>query len=196
MKKVGRNREWRSVLGLLGILLQLFLLIECAATRRITKKNSQLDLQSLYPPVQLHKLNNHVLVDNGLFNITFSVPGGMVIAIQYNGIDNLLENENKLNNRGYWDIVWNKAEKPGIIYDKLEGTNFEVILQDENQVEISFTRTWKSLNSSSLSMNVDKRFIILRGNSGFYSYAILERLEGWPDIDVYQGRMAFKLNEK
>ncbi|XP_075089667.1 uncharacterized protein LOC107815910 [Nicotiana tabacum] len=196
MKKVGRNREWSSVVGLLGILLQLFLLIECAATRRITKKNSQSDLQSLYPPVQLHKLNNHVLVDNGLFNITFSVPGGMVIAIQYNGIDNLLENENKLNNRGYWDIVWNKAEKPGIIYDKLEGTNFEVILQDENQVELSFTRTWKSLNSSSLSMNVDKRFIILRGISGFYSYAILERLEGWPDIDVYQGRMAFKLNAK
>lgn len=33
MKKVGRNREWSSVVGLLGILLQLFLLIECAATR-------------------------------------------------------------------------------------------------------------------------------------------------------------------
>ncbi|MCD7463212.1 hypothetical protein HAX54_050162 [Datura stramonium] len=120
----------------------------------------------------------------------------MVINIQYNGIDNLLENKNKENNRGYWDIVWNKAEQTGNIYDKLEGTKFEVILQDENQVEISFTRIWKTLNSSSLSMNIDKRFIILRGSSGFYSYAILERLEGWPDIDVCQGRMAFKLNEK
>ncbi|KAK4371586.1 hypothetical protein RND71_011061 [Anisodus tanguticus] len=115
--------------------------------RRISKNNNQLDLQT-YPPVT---------VDNGLFNITFSVPEGMVTAIQYNGI-NMLENENKENNRGYWDIVWNKAEKPGNIYDKLEGTTFEVILSDESQVELSFTRIWKSLNASSLSMNVDKRF--------------------------------------
>ncbi|KAJ8562586.1 hypothetical protein K7X08_031038 [Anisodus acutangulus] len=193
MKKVWCKRQWSYFLGLLGIFLQLFLIIECAATRRITKNNNQLDLQT-YPPVQLLKLKNHVTVDNGLFNITFSVPGGMVTAIQYNGI-NMLENENKENNRGYWDIVWNKAEKPGNIYDKLEGTTFEVILSDENQVELSFTRIWKSLNASSLSMNIDKRFIILRGSSGFYSYTILERLEGWPDIDVYQGRMAFKLNE-
>ncbi|CAN4106713.1 unnamed protein product [Withania somnifera] len=163
--------------------------------KRITQKNTPLALQS-YPPVQLRRLNNHVLVDNGLFSIIFSVPEGMVISIQYNGIDNLLDNKNKENNRGYWDIVWNKAEKQGTIYDKLEGTKFEVILQDENQVELSFTRIWKTLNSSSLSMNIDKRFIILRGSSGFYSYAILERLEGWPDIDVCQGRIAFKLNEK
>ncbi|XP_059309412.1 probable rhamnogalacturonate lyase B isoform X2 [Lycium ferocissimum] len=155
MKTVWWKRQWSHFLGLLGIFLQLFLIIECAATRRIAKYNSQLEMQ-YYPPVQLLKLKNHVMVDNGLFNITFSVPGGMVTAIQYNGI-NMLENENKENNRGYWDIVWNKAEKPGIIYDK---------------------------------------FIILRGYSGFYSYAILERLEGWLDIDVYQGRMAFKLNEK
>ncbi|XP_049392588.1 uncharacterized protein LOC125856967 [Solanum stenotomum] len=196
MKKVWWKRKWSYFLGLLGIFLQLFLLInECAATRRIVQKNILLDLQT-YPPVQLLRLNKHVLVDNGVFNITFSVPDGMVINIQYNGIDNLLENKNKENNRGYWDIVWNKAEKHGDIFDKLEGTKFEVILQDENQVELSFTRIWKTLNSSSLSMNIDKRFIIHRGSSGFYSYAIFERLEGWPDIDVYQGRMVFKLNEK
>ncbi|KAK4356335.1 hypothetical protein RND71_025306 [Anisodus tanguticus] len=69
-------------------------------------------------------------------------------------------------------------------------------MEDENQVELSFTRTWDSLNASHLSMNIDKRFIILRGISGFYCYGILERLEGWPDIDVYQGRIVFKLKEK
>lgn len=57
-------------------------------------------------------------MDNGLFSIRFSVPDGMVVNIKYNGIDNLLENKNKENNRGYWDIVWNKAEKQGDIFDK------------------------------------------------------------------------------
>ncbi|KAM3338532.1 hypothetical protein P3S68_030618 [Capsicum galapagoense] len=195
MKKDWCKKQWCFILGLLGIVLLVFLLIECLRTRRNIQKSINLDMQ-FYPPVQLIRLKNHVLVDNGILNITFSCPEGMITSIQYNGIDNLLENKNKENNRGYWDIVWKKAEKSGNIYDKLEGTKFEIILQDENQVELSFKRIWKTLNSSSLSMNIDKRFIILRGRSGFYSYAILERLEGWPDIDVCQGRMAFKLNEK
>ncbi|XP_055828878.1 uncharacterized protein LOC129896898 isoform X3 [Solanum dulcamara] len=189
-----KKKEWSFVLGLLGILLQLFLLAESTLTRQnVFKKNSQLDQQS-FPPVQLLTLDDYVVVDNGLFNITFSVPGGMVTEIQYNGIDNLLEDGNKDDNRGYWDIVWNKPSEKGI-FDKLHATDFKVIMEDENQVELSFTRTWDSLNSKQLSMNIDKRFIILKGISGFYCYGILERLEGWPDIDVYQGRIVFKLNE-
>ncbi|KAL0379038.1 UNVERIFIED_CONTAM: hypothetical protein Sradi_3209300 [Sesamum radiatum] len=34
---------------------------------------------------------------------------------------------------------------------------------------------------------------MLRGCSGFYSYAIFERLEGWPDVNISQGRIALKL---
>ncbi|KAH0711338.1 hypothetical protein KY289_007297 [Solanum tuberosum] len=190
------KKEWSFVLGLLGILLQLFLLAESSlAKQNVLKKNSQQDQQA-FPPVQILRLDDdYVVVDNGIFNITFSVPGGMVTGIQYNGIDNLLENGNKDDNRGYWDIVWNKPDEKGI-FDKLHATDFKVIMEDENQVELSFTRTWDSLNSKQLSMNIDKRFIILRGISGFYCYGILERLEGWPDIDVYQGRIVFKLKEK
>lgn len=41
-----------------------------------------------------------VVMDNGLVNVTLSSPQGMVTAIQYNGIDNLLE-PNRETNRGY-----------------------------------------------------------------------------------------------
>ncbi|XP_047256560.1 probable rhamnogalacturonate lyase B [Capsicum annuum] len=189
-----KKKEWSYVLELLGILLQFFLLVESTLTRqRINKLNSRLDQES-FPPVQLLSLDDYVVVDNGIFNITFSIPGGMVTGLQYNEIDNLLEDGNKDNDRGYWDIVWNKPGEKNII-DKLYATNFNVIMEDENQVELSFTRTWDTLDSSQLSMNIDKRFIILRGISGFYCYGILERLEGWPDIDVFQGRIVFKLKE-
>jgi len=41
------------------------------------------------------------------------------------------------------------------------------------------------------------RYIMRRGSSGVYLYAILERLEGWPDMDMDQIRIVFKLqNDK
>nr|XP_027074022.1 probable rhamnogalacturonate lyase B isoform X1 [Coffea arabica]XP_027077819.1 probable rhamnogalacturonate lyase B isoform X1 [Coffea arabica] len=197
MGKMSQRRQWRCVVGWFGIcLLQLLLLAECTVRRqRITKKGFQ-DLES-YPPVRLHLLENHVVMDNGLVNVTLSVPEGMVTGIEYNGIANLLEERNKENDRGYWDIVWNLPEAHGNIFDKLAATSLNVVLEDENGIELSFTRTYDdSINEAQLSLNIDKRFILLRGYPGFYTYGIFERLEGWPDINVYQGRTVFKLQEK
>lgn len=36
---------------------------------------------------------------------------------------------------------------------------------------------------------------MLRGSSGFYSYAIYEHLEGWPDFNIAETRIAFKLRK-
>ncbi|KAL0449599.1 UNVERIFIED_CONTAM: hypothetical protein Slati_1516300 [Sesamum latifolium] len=41
--------------------------------------------------------------------------------------------------------------------DNLEGTSYKVIVHNENQTEISFTRTWE-VGSSNAPLNVDKRF--------------------------------------
>ncbi|KAL0449520.1 UNVERIFIED_CONTAM: hypothetical protein Slati_1508400 [Sesamum latifolium] len=39
---------------------------------------------------------------------------------------------------------------------------------------------------------VDK-YVMLRSSPGFYSYAVLERLKGWPAFDIEGGRIVFKL---
>lgn len=36
---------------------------------------------------------------------------------------------------------------------------------------------------------------MLRGSSGFYSYAIYEHLKEWPAFDIDNTRIAFKLRE-
>ncbi|KAK1311144.1 hypothetical protein QJS10_CPA08g00313 [Acorus calamus] len=150
------------------------------------------------PPtaVRLDIQDQHVVMDNGILQVTLSKPDGIITGVRYNGIDNLMEIINKEDNRGYWDVVWAEPGRKGNIFDTLKATGFKVILQNENQVELSFTRTWNvSQKGTVIPLNIDKRFIMLRGNSGFYTYAIYEHLRGWPDFDLEETRVAFKLRK-
>lgn len=149
--------------------------------------------------LQLH--GHQVVMSNGLVTVTFSNPAGMVTGIQYDGMKNVLETANKEDNRGYWDVYWDrpftnitndKQSSDSRHAFKLSGTKLKVIEQNDNQVEIAFVTLW---NGAGFPLNVDKRYIMLRGSSGFYSYAIFERSKGMPEVNIYQARIAFKLQE-
>ncbi|XP_062164026.1 probable rhamnogalacturonate lyase B isoform X2 [Alnus glutinosa] len=152
------------------------------------------------PGVQLQVQDDQqvVILDNGILQVTFSNPEGLVTGIQYNGVDNLLEVLNDETDRGYWDLVWNVEGSSGTkgIFDRMEGTNFKVIVENEEQVELSFSRMWDtSLEGKVVPLKIDKRFVMLRGCSGFYSYAIYEHLEEWPAFNIDNTRIVFKLRK-
>ncbi|KAK2996013.1 hypothetical protein RJ640_013903, partial [Escallonia rubra] len=111
------------------------------------------------PPVQLRRVDNdHVVMENGLLKVTLSTPTGFVTEIQYNGLDNVLEYRNKESKRGYWDVVWSKPGYRRNIFDLLRGTQYSVIAEDENRIEVSFTKTWNSSLDDEIPINIDKRF--------------------------------------
>ncbi|XP_021903474.1 probable rhamnogalacturonate lyase B [Carica papaya] len=149
--------------------------------------------------VQLRIQDRYVVMDNGILQVTISKPDGIVTGIEYNGMDNLLEVRNEEDNRGYWDLVWSQEGATGTtgISYVIRGTSFKVIMESEGQVEISFSRTWDpSVDNGQLApLNIDKRFIMLRDCSGFYSYAIYEHLKDWPAFNLPQTRIVFKLRK-
>ncbi|KAI5654776.1 hypothetical protein M9H77_31963 [Catharanthus roseus] len=151
-------------------------------------------LQPTTKSIKLHIYNGYVVMGNGLIKVTLSNPGGMVTGIEYNGIDNVLDVHQKESRRGYWDVVWDRPSIKGA-FEQIQGTNFKVIAQDEDKIELSFKKTYDH-HDTSLPLNIDKRFIMLRGESGFYTYAIFERLEDWPEFHIGEARVAFKLREK
>ncbi|KAM7467841.1 hypothetical protein LguiB_015403 [Lonicera macranthoides] len=77
---------------------------------------------------------------------------------------------------------------------RLDGTQFKVVVRNEKQVEVSFSRTWNG--GDGLPLNSDKRFVMLCVCPGFYTYNILERPEGWPDVDIAETKIAFKLQDR
>ncbi|RZC15790.1 hypothetical protein D0Y65_009212 [Glycine soja] len=46
-----------------------------------------------------------------------------------------------------------------------------------------------------LNKETNRGFIMLRGSSGFYPYGIYEHLNGWPDFDISETRITFKLRK-
>ncbi|KAG9440126.1 hypothetical protein H6P81_020291 [Aristolochia fimbriata] len=158
------------------------------------------DGEPVSPPqrVLLKTYSKHVEIDNGIVKLTLSRPDGMVTGISYKGLDNLLEVRNREINRGYWDIVWNVPKRKGNI-EIIRGREYRVIREDDEQVEVSFSRKWNSStphgNDDLVPLNIDKRFVVLRGSSGFYTYAVYDRPRGWPAFELVQTRIAFKLRK-
>ncbi|CAB4267340.1 unnamed protein product [Prunus armeniaca] len=179
------SKTWLSVKLCFIVLLIQAVTLPAAAAQNITG-------------LQLHIREQDVVMDNGILQVTLSKPAGMVTGIQYNGVDNLLEILNEDSDRGYWDLVWDAPEikrKKGE-FDRMETTNFTVIVETENQIELSFTRMWDpSLEGKFVPLNIDKRFVMLRNSSGFYTYGIYEHLKDWPAFNLTNTRVVFKLRK-
>ncbi|XP_057495308.1 probable rhamnogalacturonate lyase B isoform X2 [Actinidia eriantha] len=179
--------------GCLALLVHLFFLVaDCSHHNGGISGNKTSPKLAPAGGVHLQIQGAQVVMSNGLVTVTLSNPAGMVTGIQYGGINNVLETANSDSNRGYWDVVWARPGSNNITYDNLSTRSFKVIVQNDNQVEISFTRTW---SNGGLPLNVDKRFIMLRGSSGFYSYAIFEHSNGMPEVNIDQARIVFKIQE-
>ncbi|KAK2998244.1 hypothetical protein RJ639_024275, partial [Escallonia herrerae] len=176
----------------------------CKATREVVSSGDFLDLarkplKTIQQNIFMGRFYNvQVVIDNGVIVITLSNPGGILTGVQYNGIDNVLELHNKDLNGGFWDLNWSPPGSRGTRgkFDTIKGTSFKVIVEKEEQVELSFTRMWDpSVQGEQAPLYIDKRFVVLRGRSGFYSYAIFEHSKDMPAFNLNETRIAFMLRK-
>ncbi|XWS45038.1 hypothetical protein CRYUN_Cryun15aG0102000 [Craigia yunnanensis] len=190
MEKVANRSHLRHLVLWLVMIIELLLFLS-ACSADITSRKILQDGDSNPREVRLQTNDpNKVVIDNGLVEVTIENPSGYLTGIKYKGVDNVLESRHDNDNKGYWDIVWDKD-----VVDKMVTKHVKVITQTDDLVELSFTKEWNFTTDDrkTVPLNIDKRFIVRRGVPGVYMYGILERKEDFPDANMYQIRIAFKL---
>ncbi|CAL1367707.1 unnamed protein product [Linum trigynum] len=141
----------------------------------------------------------HVTIDNGIIQLTLASPIGRIVGLKYHGADNLLDSHEPKLWGAYFDVSYNvippRSGAGGL--HRVEATKYAVITEKPDIVEVSFSAEWNpSLTDSVVPLNFDIRYIVRKGDSGFYTYVAVERLKDWPDMDMSLHVFVFRPNKQ
>lgn len=93
----------------------------------------------------------------------------------------------------YWDVVWSPPQSIGTkgTLERLAGTSCEVIVETEDQVELSFSRTWDpSLYGKLVPLKIDKRFYSYQRDDNFnknvmYDHHFVQSIDHGSILDIF-----------
>ncbi|BBN02207.1 rhamnogalacturonan endolyase [Marchantia polymorpha subsp. ruderalis] len=167
----------------------------CFQCGKDSRASPERKMSSCAPPVTLSDHGNKVVLENGIVKVTISKPAGLVTCISYGGLDNCLESHKNENSRGYWDLNWSETDAKDI-FNVPFGAEFKVVQSNDDIVELSFVKPFDADHQPPMApLSIDKRFAMLRGSSGFYSYGIYDHCAGWRDFNLNQTRIVFMLRK-
>ena len=132
--------------------------------------------------VTLSVSGGNVILANGVITATISTNNAKVISYLFNGVQ--------------------MVDASGTIYYSMDGgTSYEnpgncvysVTKSNTDMVDISCKLTWANNTNRVHAFDIDCHYVLRRGDTGLYAYAILSHPASYPDTGVGEWRMVWKL---
>jgi rhamnogalacturonan endolyase len=84
----------------------------------------------------------------------------------------------------------------GKLYRQPRGAEFRLIRSDADHAEVAFLQKWDQARHGNQAVDMEVRYILRRGDSGVYTYGVLNHPSHYPDGQVGEWRMVWGMPTK
>jgi len=120
------------------------------------------------------------VLDNGIIRATIDVKGARVTSVKYNGFEMM----------GRDGVYFSSGGGGG--YERPWGCVLSVFRQTPDMVDISCKRVYSQERGHKRAWDIDIHYVLRKGVSGLYSYAILDHKPEYPDAGEAEWRTVYK----
>ncbi|MFO0928754.1 MAG: polysaccharide lyase family protein [Gemmataceae bacterium] len=130
------------------------------------------------PDVTLEEAGGHVVLANGTLTATISRARARLTALRYRGFPMLID--------GYYSMDGGKNYRtPG-------NCRYKVHVRTPDLVDVGFRSVRKD---EPQAFDIEVHYVLRRGDSGLYTYALLDHPADYPSTGVGEWRMVWKLSD-
>ena len=121
-------------------------------------------------------------LDNGVIQAVIDKATGKVTSYKLNGFQ-MVDPANPI----YYSM------DGGASYEQPSNCVYSVTSQSTDMVDLSFKRTWNSTSGYKHVFDIELHYVLRRGDTGLYAYAILDHPASYPAATVGEWRIVWKL---
>ena len=130
--------------------------------------------------VKLEDRGPVAILDNGTVTATVNKAGGSIASLKFRGTEMVRPGGGNV----YFSM------DGGANYRSPAGCIFSVKTQTPELVDVACRRVWKN---EPQAFDIEVHFVLRRGDSGIYAYAVLDHPAGYPATGVGEWRMVWKI---
>ncbi|MEX1116175.1 MAG: polysaccharide lyase family protein [Akkermansiaceae bacterium] len=132
--------------------------------------------------VTLSSTTNTVTLSNGVITAVIQKSSGKVSSYLHNGTQ-MVDPANPI----YYSM------DGGANYEQPSNCVYSVTTQTTDMVDVSFKRTWNATSGYKHVFDIELHYVLRRGDTGIYAYAILDHPASYPATSVGEWRIVWKL---
>ncbi|MBW4888754.1 hypothetical protein KXQ82_03475 [Mucilaginibacter sp. HMF5004] len=136
-------------------------------------------IQDTGPSGLMKDYRDSIILNNGVVSVTLTKYDANIISYKYKGIQMLID--------GYYSM----DGKATMMH--LKHCVVTVASETTDLIDVSFKSTWQKAYRQQ-AVDIDVHYVMQKGKSGVYSYAVLTHPKTYPDVTFGEWRMVWKMD--